>query len=143
MKKILLTMLGVLTVAFAIPSVYAQQSIPVLTSSDYSSMKKDEVYVIMFSANYCGPCRLAKRDLFPALMSKYAADSNVHFFVLDVEKDKAAADGTFLKDRWGVQGLPTFVVVYNDSVSYFQMGYSSANAADVKQSIETKVNHLK
>ena len=146
MKKLVLTVLAVAGVFFSAQAVLAQQqaaALPVLTSKAYASMKKDDVYVVMFSAAYCGPCRVAKKELFPALIEKYRQDANVHFFMLDVEKDVPAADGTYLKDKWGVEGLPTFAVVYNDTVMYAARGYSAKTAPGIRQNIENKVNALK
>lgn len=118
-------------------------SLPVLTSQSYASMKKDQVFVVMFSAAYCRPCREAKQQMFPELMNKYAKYGNVHFFTLDVEKDVAGPGGVFLKDAWAVSALPTFVVVYNDSVMLSLRGYSADSRAATQQAIENKINALR
>ena len=143
MKKFLFVLAAWIVLLGAGQPAWAQQglSLPNLTSKAYSSMKKDDVYVIMFTAAYCGPCRVAKRELFPPMLEKYAAFANVHFYELDVEKDQPAPDGTFLKDRWAVNGLPTFVVIYNDTVMFSSTGYSRKNT--LQHSIENTINALK
>lgn len=146
MKKILFFAFVLLAVFAGVQEVRAEQPAPVLptlTSEAYATMQKDEVYVVMFSAVYCGPCRVAKQELFPELMEKYKTDKNVHFFVLDVDQDVPASNGTFLKDQWSADGLPTFVVVYNDAVMYSKKGYSSKIKTDLKKALEAKINALK
>lgn len=145
MKKILLSAFLALAVLAAAPLGFAQQaaSLPALTTKSYSSMKKDEVYVVLFSASYCGACRLAKQGLFPELMQKYKSYKNVHFYVVDIEEDVPAADGTYLKDRWAVEYLPTIVVVYNDTVMYSKFGYSAKVKPEIKKAVENKINALK
>ncbi len=146
MKKIIFSLGIAFAMFFSAQVMSAQQTtqeLPTLTSKAYASMKKDDVYVVIFSAVYCGPCRLAKQELFPELIKKYVLDKNVHFYVLDIEKDEAAPDGTFLKDRWGVEFLPTFVVAYNDAVMYLKTGYSSDQVSDLKKELVNKINSLK
>ncbi len=144
MKKILYICLGLVLFLTADP-VWADQPAELknLTSESYSYMDKGSVSVIMFTAAYCGPCRLAKKILFPELLQKYASAENVHFFALDVEKDIPAPNGTYLKDQWGVNALPTFVIVYNDTVMYSSVGFSRDKAPAVQREIENKINALK
>lgn len=144
MKKLLFALAVCAAVWCAVQLAAAQTAtLPNLTSRDYSSMKKDDVYVVMFTAAYCRPCLVAKREMFPALRERFAQDANVHFYALDVEKDVPAQDGSLLKNVWGVNALPTFVVVYNDAVMLFERGYSPKTAAALKQNIINKVNALK
>ncbi len=145
MKKIVMAAVAAFAVLFAAQAGLAQQagSLPTLTSKAYASMKKDDVYVVLFSASYCGACRLAKQGLFPELIQKYKTDENVHFYMFDVEQDQPAADGTSLDKRWGVLYLPTFVVVYNDAVMYSRTGYSDGLKPKIKQEIENKIKALK
>ena len=72
MKKIVMAAVAAFAVLFAAQAGLAQQagSLPTLTSKAYASMKKDDVYVVLFSASYCGACRLAKQGLFPELIQK-------------------------------------------------------------------------
>ena len=145
MKKLIFAIALLAGVCFALQPAFAQQAadVPDLTSKAYASMKKDDVYVVMFTAAYCGPCRIAKNEMLPVLMEKYASAENVHFYELDVEKDQPAPDGTFLKDRWAVDSLPTFVVVYNDAVMFSAKGYSRKTSQSLQQSIINKINALK
>lgn len=145
MKKTILAVCAVAAVLFAVQTVSAQQtvSIPELTSKSYAAMKKDQVFVVMFTASYCVPCRQAKKEMFPALVAKYAKYANVRFFALDVQKDVAGPGGVFLKDSWAVSALPTFVVVYNDAVMLSRTGYSANTRPAVQQAIENKINALR
>lgn len=145
MKKWLFAAAACIALYGAVQPAFAQQAgeLPGLTSKAYASMKQDDVYLIMFTAPYCGPCRNAKKELFPKLMKKYAAFTNVHFYELDIEKDQPAPDGSFLKDRWAVDGLPMFVVVSNDAVMFSAKGYSSSISQRLQISIENKINALK
>ena len=144
MKKMLFAVLGTLFLVSAAAVGYAQQAnLPVLTSKDYAEMKKDDVYVILFSASYCGACRLAKQNLFPELMEEYASDANVHFYMADVEKDVPDEKGTLLKDRWSIVYLPTFVVIYNDAVMYSKTGYADKCKLNLKRDLENQINRLK
>ena len=145
MKKCILVLAVCAAACFMAQPACAQQtpSLDNLTSKAYSSMKKDDVYVIMFTASYCGPCQVAKRELFPVLQEKSADFKNVHFYALDVEQDQAAPDGSFLKDRWGINGVPAFMVIYNDTVMFSSTGYSKTISRVLRQSIENKINALK
>lgn len=147
MKKIIIT-LAVCLLAFAAFELRAQsQKLPTLTSAQYASMKKDDVYVIMFSQQGCGPCKLAKRTIFPALVKKYAAEPNVHVYLFPTDTDVPAPDGTLLPNRLGISSVPAFVVLYNDtdhlSDSAPLSGYSSGMRAGLEQKIAAAVSNVK
>lgn len=149
MRKIIVT-LAVCLLAFAAFELRAQsQDLPTLTSAQYASMKKDDVYVIMFSFKDCPPCSLAKskNHLIPALAAKYASDPQVHVYVFPVDEDTPAPDGTRLDKRLGVERYPTFVVLSNDtdhlSDSAPLSGYSSGMRASLEQKIVKAVSKVK
>ena len=131
-------------VLFAVTLV-AQQSatIPEMTSREYDGLKKDQVFVVMFTAPYCGPCHAAERKMMTALTKEYAQDKNVIIRKVDVQNDVKPANGTLLKDAWGITALPTFVVVYNDKVMYSHIGYSAISGSVVQQELEYQINTLK
>ncbi|WP_428050352.1 thioredoxin family protein [Candidatus Avelusimicrobium fimicolum] len=131
-------------VLFAVALVAQQNAtIPTMTSREYNGLKKDQVFVVMFSAPYCGPCHAAERTMMTALTKKYAQDKNVIIRKVDVENDVKPTNGMLLKDAWGITSLPTFVVAYNDTVMYSHIGYSALSAAAVQRELEEKINNLK
>ena len=131
-------------VLFAV-ALAAQQSasIPTMTSREYAGLKKDQVFVVMFTAPYCGPCHAAERNLMTALTKKYARDAQVIIRKVDVETDVKPTNGMLLKDAWGITSLPTFVVAYNDTVMYSHIGYSALSGDVIQQEMEEKINNLK
>ncbi|WP_432635422.1 thioredoxin family protein [Candidatus Avelusimicrobium sp.] len=131
-------------VLFAVTLV-AQQSatIPAMTSREYDGLRKDQVFVLMFTAPYCGPCHAAERTMMTALTKEYARDKNVIIRKVDVENDVKPENGVSLKEAWGITALPTFVVAYNDTVMYSHIGYSALSGAAIQQELEAKINNLK
>lgn len=144
MKKIIVTV-AVGLFAFCAFDLRAQTPAAAeqLTSASYASMKKDDVYVIMFTMRGCGPCVKAKKMLLPALVKKYENVSNVHVYVFPVDADKAAADGTHLYTQLGVSQAPTFVVLYNDASMYSHSGFSSDSQAKLEAEIDSAVSRVK
>lgn len=149
MKKIIVT-LAICLLVFAAFELRAQsQELPTLTSAQYASMKKDDVYVIMFSFEGCLPCKLAKAkgNIISSLVAKYASDPQVHVYVFPVDEDTPAPDGTRLAKRLGVEKYPTFVVLSNDtdhlSDSAPLSGYSSGMRADLEKQISEAVSKVK
>lgn len=142
MKK-LVVVLSVCLLALAAFELRAQAqtpSIPKLTSAQYESMKKDDIYVIMFSQDGCSPCRQAKKTILPALVNKYASKSNVHVYLFSVDKDDPASDGTHLHTQLGLTGAPAFVVLYNDTSRFSKVGYDSSDQADLEEMIDSAVS---
>lgn len=143
MKKIIIS-LAVGLLAFAAFDVCAQlSSVPELTSASYASMKKDEVYVVVFTGPGCGPCIKAKKELLPLLARQYASEENVHVYVFPTNTDVPAPDGTHLYTQLGVRGVPTFVVLYNGTSVFSHTGYSADMAPRLKKDIASAVSRVK
>lgn len=136
MKKLLTA----LCLCLAAGTAFAQGPVQTLTSAAYANMKKDEVYVIAFSAAYCGPCRAAKKTMLPALADKYAGDAKVHVFVVDVENDTGTPS---LVKRFATNVVPVFVVLYNDTDYVNVEGFPQAGRETLQKQIETAVDKLK
>ena len=58
------------------------------------------LFVAMFTASYCGPCRLIKQKIEGSLCKLYA--NNVIFVYIDIEKNQQLAK------EYNIQMLPTF-----------------------------------
>lgn len=144
MKKLILSVFVGLMVVCGVVGLNAQTvQIPTLTSQSYASLKKDEVYVVLFSASYCRPCLIAKKTVMPELAEQYAQDEKVHVYIFRTDEDVAAADGTHLDETLGVDRVPTFAVLYNGTVMWRQMGFSASQAENLKQQIAAEVARLK
>lgn len=140
MKKLIVT-LAVCLFAFAAFELRAQtQNLPTLTSAQYASMKKDDVYVIMFTSETCPPCKLAKRTIFPALVKKYASEPNVHVYLFSMDTDVPASDGTLLTGRLGISTIPAFVVLYNDTDYLSDSAPISGYAPSMRKELEDKIS---
>lgn len=145
MKK-LVVILSVCLLALAAFELRAQAqtpSIPKLTSAQYESMKKDDIYVIMFSQDGCSPCLLAKKTIMPALAEKYASEVNVHVYLFPTDSDVPAPDGTHLNEHLGINSTPTFVVLYNGTPELSEVGYASSKRADLEKKIDSAVSRRK
>lgn len=146
MKKLIVTLI-VSLLAFAPAFVaHAQGSeVPSLTSAQYASMDKNDIYVIMFTVQGCLPCAQAKKLLLPSLVEKYAADEKVHVFTFlaDDAKDVTASGQQHLYKDLGVSVGPTFVVLHEGAVKYSHAGFSKNQSAGLKQEIINAVSREK
>ena len=73
--------------------------------------------VLLFTASYCGPCRAAKPVAVP-----YLERGGWPVTEIDVESDQE------LSRQYGVNALPTFVVVIDGQEQGRVVGYSGARA---------------
>lgn len=144
MKKIIVTLAVCLLGFVSFAELRAQtQQVPALTSAQYSSMKKDDVYVIMFTMKGCLPCVKAKKTLLPALAAKFASENNVHVYLFPVDTDAPAPNGTSLHTRLGITQAPSFVVLYNDTPMYSSSGFSPEGASKLESEIVSAVARVK
>lgn len=143
MKKIIIALV-VCLLAFAAFELRAQtQDLPTLTSAQYASMKKEDVYVVMFSTRGCGPCIKARKTLLPSLAEKYKDESNIHVYLFPVDADAPASDGTHLYSQLGVSRAPAFAVLYNGAVLFSHTGFSAEIAAKLESEIDSAVSKAK
>lgn len=143
MKKIIITLV-VCLIVFAAFDLRAQtQPVPELTSAAYASMKKDDVYVVMFSMRGCGPCIKAKKTFLPSLAEKYKDESNIHVYLFPVDADAPASDGTHLYSQLGVTQAPAFVVLYNGTAMFSHTGFLAEISAKLESEIASAVSKVK
>lgn len=144
MKKLILSVFAGLLVVCGAAELNTQTAqIPTLTSKAYASMKKDEVFVVLFSTSYCRPCAAAKKAVMPALAAQYAQDETVRVYIFVVDEDVPAADGTHLDKTLGIDRFPTFAVLYNGTIMWSRTGFSANQAETLKQQIAAEVTRLK
>lgn len=68
------------------------------------NLRGDQPALMLFTADYCYPCKSQQRPNIQRLIEQLGADQ-VQFIQVDVEADPAAAQ------RWGVMSLPTTYVL--------------------------------
>ena len=68
----------------------------------YQAISKGKPFVVMFYANWCGACKMAKPQ-YNKLRSKYA--SKFAFAEVDIDKQKD------LQQQYGVNRVPSFFLV--------------------------------
>lgn len=144
MKKIIVTLAVCLLGFSALTELRAQtQQVSTLTSAQYASMKKDDVYVIMFTMKGCLPCVKAKKTLLPVLADKFASENNVHVYLFPVDTDAPAPNGTSLHTQLGIRQAPAFVVLYNDTPMYTSTGFEPNGANKLVSDIVSAVARVK
>ncbi len=144
MRKLIVTLAVCLLGFVAAFELRAQMpSAPALTSAQYASMKKDDVYVIMFTMKGCIPCVKAKKQFLPVLAQKYASESKVHVYLFPVDADEPAPNGTSLYTQLGINQAPTFVVLYNDTPMYTYTGFPTEGTAKLENDIISAVARVK
>ena len=62
--------------------------------------RNDLIYIVCFTASWCGPCKQIK-PFIAELQSKYSASAK--FLFVDVD------DNTAMTEAYGIQSMPTFV----------------------------------
>lgn len=87
----------------------------------------DGKQIVMFTADWCSPCRSFKANELPKLKNvgwKVGDSVSSHIRTVDVDKDRA----TYSKwaSQAGVRSIPLFVLVKNGKFAGYKSGYSSA-----------------
>jgi thiol-disulfide isomerase/thioredoxin len=81
--------------------------------------------VVVFTADYCGPCVYQQK---PALV-RLASETEVQIFTVDVEKDPKTAE------RWGVLSLPTTYILDREGKPR-GVNHGVASAEKLKRQLE-------
>ncbi len=138
MKKLSLLLL---VVAFVLGTgIFAQAQtpaplVPKLTVEEYKA-NPDKVYVIMFTAVGCQPCRKAKQELLPELVQTFATNKykgKVGVYTVDITR--GFLEGVPFEWSEGVLLLPTFRVLHNKANLYTTSGYSLDKKETIKKNI--------
>ena len=91
-----------------------------LTEATFESAVASGVCVLDFWAPWCGPCRM-QRPIFDAVSDDFA-DRPVRFFSVNVDEEPALAG------RFGVQSIPTLVVLKDGVEAEVRVGVTPAAA---------------
>lgn len=96
-----------------------------LTEDNYSEVaeKSDELVVVDFFANWCGPCMMLK-PIFSEVSEKF--DGKVVFTKVDCDKFKEPAQ------KFNVDGIPCLVFMKNGEEVDRQVGFLDADALAAK-----------
>ena len=89
-----------------------------ITSTDFEQqvLQADRPTLVDFYADWCGPCRA-----MGGLVDELAADSNLDANVVKVNVDESPD----LAKQYGVQSIPTFIVVKDGVASQRLVGVQS------------------
>ena len=83
---------------------------------DFENLTKNEVVVVDFYADWCGPCRMLT-PVIENLVNQYSDNSRVAIAKLDVDKIGAVAA------KYGVNSIPTIIFFKNGSEFGRAIGY--------------------
>lgn len=72
-------------------------------------------------ASWCGPCKMLKRKTFTN--EKVGEYFNSHF--INTSFDGEEDEGAKLAERFHIQGYPTLILIDNDKVIMYEMGYQT------------------
>jgi thioredoxin-related protein len=123
MKKILLTFL----VAMSCLMTKAQTNFRAIGYDEAIATAKSEnkMVFIDFYTDWCGPCRLMSREVFP---NKSVGDyMNSHFVCIKINAEKG--EGVQLAKTYKIEGYPTFVIINSDKKEILNIcGYRESAA---------------
>lgn len=81
-------------------------------------MQEGDIVVVLFTADWCGPCQRLKADLFSDEMKAWwAADSVVAFVDTDEHPE--------IKQAWGVSTIPAMYLYKPGKTKHTRVGYSN------------------
>jgi thioredoxin len=102
-----------------------------LTDENFEASTKSGKVVIDFYADWCGPCQMMK-PTFEATSQEFAG--KVNFLKLDTQAEGGLAM------KFGVQGIPTFVMIHDGKEVARFVGYMGED--DFKSRINDVVTKL-
>ena len=84
--------------------------------------------IMLFTADYCFPCKAQQRPTIERLVGELGADA-VQFIQVDVENDPDAAQ------RWGVMSLPTTYILDRDGQPH-EVNHGVTSAETLKRQLQ-------
>lgn len=98
-----------------------------LGNEDFNELIKDDIVIVDFYANWCGPCRM----LAPVLEELANERGSVKIVKVDVDKHNDLAR------KYGIMSIPTLMYFKNGNLEKTTLGFIS------KEQIIENVNNLK
>lgn len=98
-----------------------------LENEDFNELIKDDIVIVDFYANWCGPCRM----LAPVLEELANERGSVKIVKVDVDKHNDLAR------KYGIMSIPTLMYFKNGNLEKTTLGFIS------KEQIMENVNNLK
>lgn len=98
-----------------------------LENEDFNEMIKDDLVIVDFYANWCGPCKM----LSPVLEEISSLRGNIKVVKVDVDKHNDLAR------KYGIMSIPTLMYFKNGNLEKSSLGYVT------KDEIEENINNLR
>ena len=98
-----------------------------LENEDFNELIKDDIVIVDFYANWCGPCKM----LAPVLEELANERGSVKIVKVDVDKHND------LSRKYGIMSIPTLMYFKNGNLEKTTLGFIS------KEQIMENVNNLK
>lgn len=98
-----------------------------LGNEDFNELIKDDIVIVDFYANWCGPCRM----LAPVLEELAKERGSVKIVKVDVDEHNDLAR------KYGIMSIPTLMYFKNGNLEKTTLGFIS------KEQIMENVNNLK
>jgi thioredoxin 1 len=102
------------------PMIGDVMAVQELTTANFESVVGDGIALVDFWATWCGPCRKFS-PIFDSVAEKY---DDIAFGKVDVDAEPALAA------QFGVQSIPTLLVVRDGVILYQQPGVVPATAIE-------------
>ena len=97
-----------------------------LENEDFNEIIKDDLVIVDFYANWCGPCKM----LSPVLEEISSLRGNIKVVKVDVDKHNELAR------KYGIMSIPTLMYFKNGNLEKSSLGYVT------KDEIEENINNL-
>jgi len=102
--------------------------IDIETDTLEQSVLEEDKAIIMFSASWCGPCKMIK--IIYDELSNNNNNNNINFYIVDIDDRD-----TFAK-KFNIRSVPTFITIKNKQI------FNMSKGANIK-SLENIINELK
>ena len=100
--------------------------IDIETDTLEQSVLEEDKAIIMFSASWCGPCKMIK-IIYDELST---SNNNINFYIVDID------DRDIFTKKFNIRSVPTFITIKNKQI------FNMSKGANIK-SLENIINELK